>query len=115
MLSDQEKKRYSRHLLLPQFDYEGQSQLLDSKVLVLGLGGLGSSAAMYLASSGIGELHLLDPDVLELSNLQRQVIHRQTNLGLNKALSAQKSLAELNTPLKLLPIKSVCPSLNWLN
>ncbi len=100
-MNDGQLDRYSRHLLLPQFDYQGQSRLLESKVLVLGLGGLGSSAAMYLASSGIGELHLLDPDTLELSNLQRQIIHRQDHIGMNKALSAQKSLGELNSDITI--------------
>ena len=100
-MNDGQLERYSRHLLLPQFDYQGQSRLLASRVLVLGLGGLGSSAAMYLASSGIGELHLLDPDTLELSNLQRQIVHRQDALGMNKARSAQQTLAALNDDIRI--------------
>jgi molybdopterin/thiamine biosynthesis adenylyltransferase len=100
-MNDGQLERYSRHLLLPQFDYQGQTALLESKVLVLGLGGLGSSAALYLASSGIGELHLLDPDTLELSNLQRQVIHKQEAIGVNKALSAKQTLSALNDSIKI--------------
>ena len=100
-MNDGQLERYSRHLLLPQFDYQGQSSLLASKVLVLGLGGLGSSAAMYLASSGIGELHLLDPDILELSNLQRQIIHRQDAIGMNKARSAKQTLSALNDDITI--------------
>ncbi len=100
-MNDGQLERYSRHLLLPQFDYQGQSSLLESKVLVLGLGGLGSSAALYLASSGIGELHLLDPDTLELSNLQRQIIHRQDAIGMNKAHSAKQTLSALNDDITI--------------
>ncbi len=100
-MNDEQLDRYSRHILLPQFDYEGQSSLLDSKVLVLGVGGLGSSAAMYLASSGIGQLHLLDPDTLESSNLQRQILHRENHIGMNKAVSGQKSLQDLNSTIKV--------------
>ena len=100
-MNDEQLDRYSRHILLPQFDYEGQSSLLESKVLVLGVGGLGSSAAMYLASSGIGQLHLLDPDTLESSNLQRQILHRENHIGMNKALSGQKSLQDLNSSIEV--------------
>lgn len=100
-MNDEQLDRYSRHILLPQFDYEGQSSLLKSKVLVLGVGGLGSSAAMYLASSGIGQLHLLDPDTLESSNLQRQILHRENHIGMNKALSGQKSLRDLNSGIEV--------------
>lgn len=110
-MNDGQLDRYSRHLLLPQFDYQGQSSLLDSKVLVLGLGGLGSSAALYLASSGIGELHLLDPDTLELSNLQRQIVHRQDHIGMNKALSAQKSLGDLNDGIKIVAHTDILPEI----
>lgn len=98
-MNDQELERYSRHILLPQLDYDGQQALLDAHVLVLGLGGLGSSAAQYLAGSGIGHLTLLDPDVVEVSNLHRQVVHNEARLGMNKALSAQQQLQALNTSI----------------
>lgn len=100
-MNDEQLDRYSRHVLLPQFDYQGQTSLLESRVLVLGVGGLGSSAAMYLASSGIGQLHLLDPDTLESSNLQRQILHRENHIGMNKALSGQKSLQDLNSGIEV--------------
>ena len=74
-MNDQDLERYGRHILLREIDYEGQQMLLDSHVLVVGLGGLGSPASIYLASSGIGELTLCDFDNVELSNLQRQIVH----------------------------------------
>ena len=95
-MNDQQLDRYSRHLLLPQFDYDGQSRLLNATVLILGVGGLGSSAALYLASSGVGHLHLLDPDVVELSNLQRQVIHGEASIGKSKVASAADAIKRLN-------------------
>ncbi len=100
-MNDEQLERYSRHVLLPQFDYDGQEALLKAQVLVLGLGGLGSSAALYLASSGVGYLHLLDPDILELSNLQRQIIHREKNVGMGKVDSAKQSLLELNSSIEV--------------
>ena len=76
-MNDQQLERYSRHILLPQLDYDGQQALINSHVLILGLGGLGASASQYLAGSGIGRLTLLDPDTVELSNLHRQVVHSE--------------------------------------
>ena len=100
-MNDQELERYSRHILLPQLDYEGQQALLNAKVLVLGLGGLGSSAAQYLAGSGIGQLTLLDPDAVELSNLHRQVVHCESTLAMNKAQSAKQQLLQLNSSIDI--------------
>jgi adenylyltransferase/sulfurtransferase len=100
-MNDQELERYSRHVLLPQLDYDGQQALLDAHVLVLGLGGLGSSAAQYLAGSGIGHLTLLDPDVVELSNLHRQVVHNESTLNMNKAQSAKQQLKRLNSSIRI--------------
>lgn len=100
-MNDQQLDRYSRHILLPQFDYQGQSRLLTSSVLVLGLGGLGSSAALYLAASGVKYLHLLDPDVVELSNLQRQVIHRESSIGMSKVASAARTIEALNSDVQV--------------
>lgn len=96
-MNDEQLNRYSRHILLPQVDYLGQSQLIESHVLILGLGGLGSSAAMYLASSGVGTLTLCDFDVVETSNLQRQVIHGESTVGLSKVQSAKQFIGNLNS------------------
>ena len=101
IMNDQQLERYSRHLLLPQLDYDGQQALLNSHVLILGLGGLGASASQYLAGSGIGRLTLLDPDTVELSNLHRQVVHNENTLGVNKAQSARQQLQALNSSIHI--------------
>jgi len=99
-MNDDQLDRYSRHLLLPQLDYDGQMRLVDAHAVILGLGGLGSSAAMYMASSGVGELTLVDPDSVESSNLQRQIIHNESRIGVNKAYSAQTTLNDLNSQVR---------------
>ena len=95
-MDDRELLRYARHIVLPGIDIEGQEKLLRSRVLVLGLGGLGSAAAQYLAASGVGELVLADPDRVELSNLARQVLHCETRLGWLKTDSAAAALTQIN-------------------
>jgi molybdopterin-synthase adenylyltransferase len=95
-MNDQQLLRYGRHLLLNEFGMEAQEKLLASSVLVVGAGGLGSAALMYLASGGIGELVVADGDRVDLSNLQRQVIHREDSLGQNKAESAASTIRALN-------------------
>lgn len=100
-MDDHQLLRYSRQILLPQIDIEGQQKLLNARVLVIGLGGLGSPAAMYLAAAGIGELVLNDYDRVDLSNLQRQIIHGTDNLGEPKVESARKTLARLNPDITL--------------
>ena len=100
-LNDQQLLRYSRHIMLPQMDVEGQQRLLNASVLVIGAGGLGSSAAMYLAASGIGELHINDFDIVDESNLQRQIIHRESSVGSNKAESAQQTLNGINSACRV--------------
>ena len=95
-MTEDQQTRYSRHVLLPQIGAAGQERLLRSRALVVGLGGLGSPAAMYLASSGVGELVLSDYDRVELSNLQRQIAHTSADLGRDKVESARDTLARLN-------------------
>lgn len=95
-MNDQQLLRYSRHILLPEIGIEGQEKLLSSHALVIGAGGLGSPAAMYLAASGIGTLTVCDGDVVDLTNLQRQLLHRTASVGEAKALSAKRALADIN-------------------
>jgi molybdopterin/thiamine biosynthesis adenylyltransferase/rhodanese-related sulfurtransferase len=95
-LSDEETLRYSRHLLLPEFGIQAQLRLKNSRVLVIGAGGLGSPALLYLAAAGVGTLGIIDDDDVELSNLQRQVIHGVSDVGGSKAESARRSVLELN-------------------
>jgi molybdopterin/thiamine biosynthesis adenylyltransferase len=100
-MDDHQLLRYSRQLLLPQIDAEGQQRLLDARVLVIGLGGLGSPAAMYLAAAGVGHLVLNDFDRVDLSNLQRQIIHGTEDLGQPKVESARRSLERLNPEVRV--------------
>ena len=94
--------RYSRQIMLPELGIEGQQRLHASKVLIVGLGGLGSPAAMYLAAAGVGTLELVDDDHVDLSNLQRQVLHTTTSIGLRKTDSAQATLKALNPDTRLI-------------
>jgi len=105
MLSDQELLRYSRQILLPQIDVEGQLRLKQSRALIVGLGGLGSPVALYLAAAGVGELHLADFDSVDLTNLQRQVLHDTPSVGLSKVDSALARLAALNPEVALQPLR----------
>lgn len=95
-LNDQELLRYSRQIMLPQIDIAGQQKLLASHVLLFGVGGIGSPAAMYLVSSGVGCLTLVDPDRVDASNLQRQIIYRSDDVGNEKVEAASQALASLN-------------------
>lgn len=95
-MNDQQLLRYSRHILLNEIGIEGQQKLLDAKVFIIGLGGLGSPAAMYLAASGVGRLTLCDHDTVDFSNLQRQIIHRTSTVGQPKVVSAQAMLNDIN-------------------
>ncbi|MET1254807.1 HesA/MoeB/ThiF family protein [Aliikangiella maris] len=96
MLSDQQLLQFSRQIMLPTIDINGQQQLLDAHVLIIGLGGLGSPVAMYLAAAGIGNLTLVDDDKVDLSNLQRQIIHARDNIEQAKVESAKQRLAQIN-------------------
>ncbi|MBD9630186.1 MULTISPECIES: molybdopterin-synthase adenylyltransferase MoeB [Pseudomonadaceae] len=101
MLTDNELLRYSRQILLPQIDVDGQLRLKDSRVLIVGLGGLGAPVALYLAAAGVGELHLADFDTVDLTNLQRQIIHGTDSVGMGKVDSAIARLTALNPDVKL--------------
>lgn len=95
-MNDNQLLRYSRHILLPKIEYEGQEKLTLSHALIMGAGGLGSPVALYLAASGVGKLTICDFDAVDLSNLQRQIIHGTRSLGVNKAVSAQQCLHDIN-------------------
>lgn len=95
-MNDDQLLRYSRQIMLPEFDVAGQDALLDAHALIVGLGGLGSPAALYLAAAGIGSLTLVDHDTVEVSNLQRQIIHDQHSLGRDKVASAADRIAAIN-------------------
>jgi molybdopterin/thiamine biosynthesis adenylyltransferase/rhodanese-related sulfurtransferase len=100
-LSKEQRDRYSRHLLLPEVGVEGQQKLLDAKVLLLGAGGLGSPAALYLAAAGVGTLGIVDDDTVDLSNLQRQVIHTTSRVGEPKVDSAAQTIADINPDVEV--------------
>ena len=106
MLSDEELLRYSRQILLPQIDVAGQLRLKGSRVLIVGLGGLGSPVALYLAAAGVGELHLADFDKVDLTNLQRQVLHDTPSVGQGKVDSALARLAAINPQATLVPLRT---------
>lgn len=95
-MQDELLLRYSRHIMLPQIEYAGQETLTQSHALIVGAGGLGAPVAMYLAASGVGTLTICDFDQVDLTNLQRQIVHTTASVGMNKALSAQATLAQLN-------------------
>lgn len=104
--NDEQLLRYSRHILLPQVDIAGQLAIANGHALVVGLGGLGSPVALYLASSGVGRLTLVDFDIVDESNLQRQVVHRESRVGQNKAISAMAALSELNQHVEVHAVQS---------
>lgn len=95
-MNDNQLLRYSRHILLSQIGYEGQEKLTKSHLLIVGAGGLGAPAALYCAASGVGKLTICDFDTVDLTNLQRQIIHTTQSVGINKAVSAQQTLYEIN-------------------
>src|SRR5882672_181225 len=100
-LTDSQRDRYSRHILLPEVGEVGQARLLKSKVLLLGAGGLGSPAALYLAAAGVGTLGVVDADTVDASNLQRQILHATSRVGMPKVASAAKTLQDLNPDVKV--------------
>ena len=100
-MDDQALLRYSRHILLNEFGLEAQDRLAQSHALVVGAGGLGSAALMYLASAGVGRISIADGDKVDLTNLQRQIVHREDTVGMNKALSAQRQLRGINSTIAI--------------
>lgn len=104
-MNDNQLLRYSRHILLPQIEYAGQEKLTQSNALIVGAGGLGSPVALYLAASGVGQLTICDYDEVDLTNLQRQIIHTTQSVGINKAVSAQEALYEINPEVDVKTIK----------
>jgi len=103
VLTAEQRERYSRHLLIPEVGLEGQLKLLEAKVLLIGSGGLGSPAALYLAAAGVGTLGIVDNDEVDLSNLQRQVIHNSERIGMSKVESAKLTIEALNPDVKVVP------------
>ncbi|WP_137719972.1 HesA/MoeB/ThiF family protein [Methylobacillus flagellatus] len=108
-MNDQQLLRYSRHILLPQIGYEGQQQLVNSHALILGAGGLGSPVALYLAAGGVGTLTICDDDVVDLTNLQRQIVHSSASVGINKAESARSTLQAINPEVQVNVIRERSP------
>jgi molybdopterin/thiamine biosynthesis adenylyltransferase/rhodanese-related sulfurtransferase len=100
-MTREQRERYGRHLLLPEIGVEGQAKLLNAKVLLLGAGGLGSPTALYLAAAGVGTLGIVDDDAVDLSNLQRQIIHTTDRVGVPKVDSAEQAIAQLNPDVKV--------------
>jgi molybdopterin/thiamine biosynthesis adenylyltransferase len=105
-LTPEQRERYSRHLLIPEIGLEGQTKLLESKVLLLGAGGLGSPTALYLAAAGVGTLGVVDDDEVDLSNLQRQVIHTTDRIGVPKVDSAEQSITAINPDVDVVKYKT---------
>lgn len=103
-MNDGELLRYSRHILLDELGIVGQERILQARVLIIGAGGLGSPAALYLAAAGVGTLVIADGDTVDASNLQRQILHAEARLGDYKALSAQATLAALNPQTQVIPL-----------
>jgi molybdopterin/thiamine biosynthesis adenylyltransferase/rhodanese-related sulfurtransferase len=114
VLPADQRARYSRHLLLPEVGSEGQQRLLESRVLVVGAGGLGSPAALYLAAAGVGTLGIVDSDVVDVTNLQRQIIHNTDRLGRRKVDSARQTLNALNPDVQITPIPDRLSAANVL-
>ncbi|MBP5987768.1 MAG: molybdopterin-synthase adenylyltransferase MoeB [Azonexus sp.] len=104
-MTDDQLLRYSRHILLDALGIEGQTRLLAAHALVIGAGGLGSPAALYLASAGIGKITLVDDDTVDFTNLQRQIMHTQARVGMPKAKSGQQAMAEINPDIEIVPLQ----------
>lgn len=110
--TDEQLERYSRHIILKEVGAEGQKKLLNAKVLVIGVGGLGSPVTLYLAAAGVGTIGIADADDVDLSNLQRQVIHKTKNLGIPKVQSAREAIEEINPDVKVITYHTFVTSKN---
>src|SRR5262245_12706966 len=115
VMTQEQAVRYARHTMLPEVGQEGQVKLLRSKMLCLGAGGLGSPVALYLAAAGVGTLGIIDDDVVDSSNLQRQILHATDRVGLPKVESARKTIAGLNPDVKVVPYQARLTSDNVLD
>jgi len=104
-MNDNQLLRYSRQIMLPQIDIEGQQKLLAASVLIVGAGGLGSPAAIYLAAAGVGNIAIYDNDVVDLSNLQRQIAHHTPDIGTDKVISTRQTLNQLNPEVRIRAVK----------
>ncbi len=111
-LTSEQRSRYSRHLLIPEVGEDGQQRILDARVLLVGAGGLGSPAALYLAAAGVGTLGIVDADVVDASNLQRQIVHATDRLGEPKVLSAKRTIEALNPDVRVQPYEERLTSEN---
>ncbi|MGR8931969.1 MAG: HesA/MoeB/ThiF family protein [Gammaproteobacteria bacterium] len=105
-MNDEQLLRYSRQIMLPQVDVAGQQKLLNAKVLIVGAGGLGSPAAMYLAAAGVGRITIYDDDQVDLTNLQRQIAHGTSDIGLDKVISTLNAIKNINPEIKVLAHKA---------
>ena len=104
-MTDEQLLRYSRHILLDELGIEGQANILSSHALIIGAGGLGSPAALYLASAGVGKITLVDDDMVDFTNLQRQIIHTQARVGMAKAESGRQALSAINPEIDIVPLQ----------
>ncbi len=104
-MDDNDLSRYGRHIMLPEIDFEGQQKLLAAKVLIIGVGGLGSPVALYLAASGIGEISIADHDKVELNNLQRQIAHDEKSLGQSKVNSCAHRMKAINSKINIITLE----------
>jgi sulfur-carrier protein adenylyltransferase/sulfurtransferase len=111
-LTQAQQDRYSRHILLPEVGEKGQEKLLKGRVLLLGAGGLGSPAALYLAAAGVGKIGLVDADTVDASNLQRQILHATSRIGMPKVVSAEKAITDLNPDVKVVKFEERVNSSN---
>jgi molybdopterin/thiamine biosynthesis adenylyltransferase len=110
--TDAQLERYSRHIILKELGVKGQQKLLAGKVLIIGAGGLGAPAAMYLAAAGVGTIGIADADIVDLSNLQRQIIHSTTDVGKAKTLSAQESINAMNSDVNVATYRELVTASN---
>ena len=115
MFSNEQLERYSRHIILKEIGVKGQQKLLDAKVLIIGAGGLGAPAALYLAAAGVGTIGIVDADEVDLSNLQRQVIHSTNDIGKAKVKSAKESMEAINPDVKVNTYRKFVDSSNIMD